>query len=126
MVLQTAEQIGLPLHIIEGSQILRSFGQTQSSRAVTPFDLQRVVTTDAAGRIYSVPPYHYAIEVWSDEGEKMRAFTGPRLNETEVLPEAWSPDNPPPNRIFSVRVGRCTANLGGELDPPARLARENG
>ena len=104
MVLETPDQIGLPLHIIEGSQILRSFGRTENSGVVTPLDLQRVVTTDAAGRIYSAPPYDYVIEVWSDEGEKIRAFTGPRLNETEPLPGSFSPDNPPPNRIFSLHM----------------------
>lgn len=107
MVLETADGIGLPLHIIEGSQVLRSFGATESTESsgiVTPFALQRVLATDAHGRIYSTPPYEYVVDVWSDEGEKIRTFTGPILNETKPLPGSWSPDNPPPNRIFSLRV----------------------
>lgn len=95
---------GLPLHIIDGPDILTSFGDTvpDDTRGSLLFD--RVLAVDGDGRIYAAKPYDYHIRVWTSDGEPIGEFRGPTLNETEVVPGPFAPDNPPPNRIFGLHV----------------------
>lgn len=49
--------------------------------------------------------YHdYEIEVWTSEGRRITGFRGPALNATPVRAGRLTPENPPPNKIFAMRV----------------------
>ena len=98
----TADLVGLPLHIVEGSAILHSFGMEAGVNLLAQPD--RVLTVDREGRIYSARPDNYLIQVWSESGRRIIGLRGPRLNERETLPGPWSPDNPPRNDIFAMQV----------------------
>ncbi|MGH7501336.1 MAG: hypothetical protein ACREL7_06200 [Longimicrobiales bacterium] len=106
MWLGTPDRIGFPLHIIDGSAVMRSFGLRgdQSDGQLSQFNSQRVLTVDAQSHIFSTRLYHYVIEAWTTTGNRIVGFEGPELNQTEPLPGRFAPDNPPPNRIFAIRV----------------------
>jgi hypothetical protein len=106
MWLQTADQMGLPLHIIEGATIVHSFGAPigDSPVPINPFTSERVLATDRSGHLFSGKYYDYEIEVWTDSGRRLTGFKGPVLNRSPVLPGRFSPENPPPNRIFALRA----------------------
>ena len=98
----------LPLHILQGAEITRSFGGTivlsNDRSASTQF--HRIVTTDSARRIFSAPWYRsYEIEVWSDAGRRITGFLEPDFNDPPRDPEApQSADNPPHSTIRALRV----------------------
>ena len=98
----TAGSVGLPLHIVDGSGILHSFGMEADVRS--PTGSQRVLATNRQGRIYSAQPDDYLIQVWNESGRRILGLRGPRLNEREASYEPWSPDNPPRNEIFAMQV----------------------
>ena len=98
----TAGSVGLPLHIVDGSGILHSFGMEADVRS--PTGSQRVLATNRQGRVYSTPPDDYLIQVWNESGRRILGLRGPRLNEREASYEPWSPDNPPRNEIFAMQV----------------------
>ena len=94
--------VGVPLHIVDGLDILHSFGLETGAHLRA--DRGRVLAADRQGRIYSTPPYNYLIQVWSESGRRIFGLRGPRLNERETSYERWSPDNPPPNDIYAMQV----------------------
>ncbi len=103
----TPDAIGSPLHVWEGGEIVRSFGDfvdPTNPRADT--DAWRIFTTDGAHRTYSAEQYgSYEIEVWSDTGRRITGFLEPGFNDPPRDPEApESPDNPPSSTIRALRV----------------------
>ena len=98
----TAGLVGVPLHIVDGLDILHSFGMETGAHLRA--DRGRVLAADRQGRIYSAPPDDYLIQVWSESGRRILGLRGPRLNEREASYEPWSPDNPPRNEIFAMQV----------------------
>ena len=97
-----AGSLGLPLHIVDGSGILHSFGMEADVRS--PTGSHRVLEVDRQGRIYSAQPDDYLIQVWNESGRRILGLRGPRLNEREASSEPWSPDNPPRNQILAMQV----------------------
>ena len=97
-----AGSVGVPLHIVDGLDILHSFDLMQGIEA--PGDAPRVLAVDRQKRIYSARPRDYLIQIWSERGRRILGLSGPRLNEREAVRGYWSPDNPPPNRIFAIQV----------------------
>ncbi len=103
----TPDAIGSPLHVWEGGEIVRSFGDfvdPTNPRADT--DAWRIFTTDGAHRTYSAEQYgSYEIEVWSDTGRRVTGFLEPEFNDPPRDPEApESADNPPSSTIRALRV----------------------
>ncbi len=102
--LETADRVGLYLHIVKASEIIHSFGRPVGEGTVTPFESRRVLATDGAGRVYSAPYHAYRIEVWTADGRRITSLAGPTLNQRQPLPGPWSPENPPANQIVAIRV----------------------
>ena len=99
----TAGSEGVPLHIVEGLDILHSFDQMEGIEG--PGFAPRVLAVDREARIYSAREVgDYLIRVWSESGARILGLRGPRLNEREASRGAWSPDNPPYSRIFAMQV----------------------
>ena len=99
---------GMPLHIIDGTGVLKSFGaggepDTESLGSVPP-DLRLAVGPD--GSVFTARMAEYVVEAWSREGSRLGALRGePQLNADGTFEELPSPDNPPPNVIGDVHAG---------------------
>ena len=98
----TAGSAGVPLHIVDGLDMLHSFDRMTGLDG--PGNAFRVLAVDGQRRIYSTREDDYLIQVWSESGRRILALRGPRLNEREASPEPWSPDNPPRNQIYAMQV----------------------
>ena len=100
---------GMPLHIIDGTGVLKSFGagdepDTESQGSLPP-DLRLAVGPD--GSVFAAGMGEYVVEAWSREGSRLGALRGePRLNTGKTFQEIPSPDNPPPNIIGDIHAGR--------------------
>ena len=103
----TPDAIGSPLHVLQGEEIVRSFGDyvdPANPRAGT--DAWRTIATDRANRTYSSERRgRYEIQVWSDTGRRITGFLDPGFNDPPFDPEApQSADNPPPGTIRALQV----------------------
>ncbi len=103
----TPDAIGSPLHVLQGGEIVRSFGDyvdPANPRADT--DAWRIITTDQANRTYSSEWHErYEIQVWSGAGRRITGFLDPEFNDPPFDPEApQSADNPPPSTIRALQV----------------------
>lgn len=98
----TTQQVAMPLHIVDGLDILHSFDRMVGLDA--PGFSPRVLAADRQKRIYSAHADYYLIQIWSETGRRILGLSGPRLNDREPSREPWSPDNPPRNRIFAMQV----------------------
>ena len=98
----TTQRVAMPLHIVDGPNVLHSFGRMAGLDA--PGNAHRVLAVDRQPRIYSTRAGDYLIQVWSESGRRILGLRGPRLNEKEARPERWSPDNPPRSEIYAMQV----------------------
>ena len=98
----TTQRIAMPLHIVDGLDILHSFDRMVGLDA--PGYAHRVMAVDRQERIYSAHGDYYLIQIWSESGRRILGLSGPRLNDREPSRGRWSPDNPPRNRIFAMQV----------------------
>jgi hypothetical protein len=102
---RTASLIGLPLHIVSGSEVIHSFGvsPTKDTVPMTAFSSRRVVAVGPSGRVFSAGWYDYLIELWTSSGRRIIGFEGPVLNSVQVFPGRNSLENPPPNKILAIQ-----------------------
>ena len=101
----TAEMIGLPLHIIRGEEVVRSFGM---SDATGPHDAMRSIRILAArsdGVIAAARRFAYTVEMWDSSGSRLVEFHHEvSLNEVEVKQVPYNlTDNPRPHEVIAVR-----------------------
>ena len=94
--------VAMPLHIVDGPDVLHSFDRMMGLDA--PGFSPRVLAVDRQPRIYSTRAGDYLIQLWSESGRRILGLRGPRLNEEEASRGFWSPDNPPRNQIFAMQV----------------------
>ena len=101
---------GMPLHIMDGSEILESFGawddldpQSSDFSASLEFDLRLAIGPD--GNIFAARALDYSIAAWSRDGTLLGVLEGRReLNEKDSGLEPPSPDAPPPNFLGAIHV----------------------
>lgn len=105
------EAMGEPLHLIDGSTVVRSFGARPEDGPATPVTIERVLGSGVDGAIYSAHPYEYRIEAWTPDLEKSWTFEGPALNDPPHVRGPFAPDNPPPNRLWAVQDDEDTGLL---------------
>jgi hypothetical protein len=68
--LQAADRVGLPLHLVEGGSITRSFGSTTGVyRPDVPGMTLRRISRGREGRIWSAWVTRYLIERWTVDGD---------------------------------------------------------
>jgi len=100
-------RVGMPLHIIDDSGILRSFGAGDERNSDSPesMPVELTLAADADGSVFAARRFEYVVEVWSQEGSRLGGLRGePLLNSANFLLEPASPDNPPPNIIGQIRT----------------------
>ena len=108
--IQTPDRIGLPLHVIDGKDILASFGATVKEGGVTVesrYTTRRHLTTDNADNIYAAHVADYVIEVWSPGGSLVGTLEGiPPLDDglRGSAREAPSDKHPPWNELVDLHV----------------------
>lgn len=103
MFRQTPGPPWLPLHIIEGDSVLRSFGERYMDFRRGHHQSRREVAVGPEGRIFSAKENHYEVEVWTGTGDRIGGLRGPTLNEQEVKPTAYTfDDNPLPTKIIGL------------------------
>ena len=96
---------GMPLHIIDGSGILKSFGEKEPDEGFSLGSIDLRLAGGPEGRVFAAHPVKYMIEAWSQEGTRVGALRGePQLNTEASLQEPPSPDNPPPSGIFDIHA----------------------
>lgn len=79
---ESAEQIGFPLHFMEDDSIIASFGLTQEDAvSESPVVSRRKIAVDDHQRIISAEIYQYIIDVWSPTGRYLGRVEGSQLND---------------------------------------------
>ncbi len=102
---------GMPVHIVDGSGILNSFGEKEPDEGFSLGSIDLRLAGGPEGRVFAAHPVKYMIEAWSQEGTRVGALRGePQLNAEASLQEPPSADNPPPSGI-----GDIHADSGGLL-----------
>lgn len=103
-----SERIGLPIHIVNGGEIVKSFGvgrePEQEVEGINSFTAQRRLTTGPHGGIFSSHYYDYIVEAWSEDGLQAGRMEGPLLHDGPRTPGPWTWDNPPWNEIYDIMV----------------------
>ena len=99
------EGIRLPLHVIRGQEVVRSFGV---SDATDPYDVWRSLRILAArsdGVIAAAERFAYTVEVWDSDGSRLVDLHHEvSLNEVEVRQAPFNlTDHPPPHEVIAVR-----------------------
>lgn len=100
----TPERLGLPLHVVSGMDVLRSFGLTPraDTSAVTQAKSPRRIAVTADGYVLSSMVDEYLVEAWTKDGTRIAGFELPGLNASVVRPGVWAMDNPPPNFVGDI------------------------
>ena len=100
-------RVGMPLHIIDDTGILMSFGagdEPDSDSPESSMPVELTVAADVNGSVFAARRFEYVIEVWSQEGFRLGGLRGePLLNRADFRVEPPSLDNPPPNLIGQIR-----------------------
>ena len=99
------EGIRLPLHVIRGQEVVRSFGV---SDATDPYDVWRSLRILAArsdGVIAAARRFDYAVEMWDSSGSRLvELHHEASLNEVEVRQAPFNlTDHPRPHEVIAVR-----------------------
>ena len=101
-------RVGMPLHTIDETGILKSFGAGDEPDSESPgssMPLELTLATDGDGNVLTARRFEYVIDVWSQEGSRLGGLRGePLLNRADFRVEAPSPDNPPPSVVGQVRT----------------------
>lgn len=93
-----------PLHIIDGADVLYSFGDGWSDADQHPARAQRSLAVDLSGRIISAHKFDYVVETWSSTGELLQRLLGPELNDPAMQFGPVSNENPPATTITGLGV----------------------
>lgn len=104
-LIATPDRLGLPLHVVSGMDVLRSFGLTPraDTSAVTPAKSLRQIAVTPDGYVLSSMLDEYLVEAWTKGGARVAGFELPGLNSTVVRSGVlWSVDNPPPNVVGAI------------------------
>jgi hypothetical protein len=81
-VFRAPDQIGLPLHIIDDTSVVKSFGMVErGSYGVGTMHMLRRITTDGDGVVFSAGFFEYSVDVWNAMGERLLGFKRPGLWE---------------------------------------------
>ena len=112
-----AASLGQPLHIVDGREVLVSFGAeygpADDPSGFNPLDL-RFAAAAPDGSVLAAHREEYRIEAWSRDGRLLGSLTGPDLENTPFEPGMVTPENPLPNHVSDMYVdasGRAWVSL---------------
>jgi hypothetical protein len=111
----TPDAVGLPLHLVQDGQVIRSFGSEHPvHRPDAPEIGQRAMSPTNEG-IWTARRTHYLIEFWTREGSRLSALER-RVPwfEPYLMREPLSPSRPPESWVADLRAdesGRLTVLL---------------
>lgn len=97
----TRDGRGSPLRLLQGADVLRSFGMEDPGVGpTTPFLMVRSLTSDTRERFWSAGLTKYEIHEWNSDGEHVRTWTRdvPWFRSWNVLSQV-TPDAPPDPRL---------------------------
>ena len=100
------EGIRLPLHLIRGEEVVRSFGMSDATGPLDAFRSLRVVAARSDGVIAAAQRFDYAVEMWDSTGSRLvELHHEVRLNEVEVRQVPYNlTDHPMPHEVIAVRL----------------------
>ncbi len=103
--ISSADMIGLPLHIIRGEEIVRSFGLSDATGPLDAFRSLRLVAARPDGVIAAAKRFDYSVEIWDTRGNRLVEFQHETdLNEVEVKQAPYNlTDHPKPHEVMAVR-----------------------
>jgi hypothetical protein len=79
-VFRDPDHVGFPLHLVEGTQVVTSFGTIErGSLSGGTMHMLRRITVGPDGTIFSTAYFEYSIDVWSQSGQRLLGFKRPRL-----------------------------------------------
>ena len=101
----TADRGGLPLHVVEGSEILYSFGEPidEASPRLSQNKARRRVAADRSGYIFSAEYLEFGVEAWTGTGRRVTGFVGPKLAEEKPVSGPLSAERPPPSMLMAIQ-----------------------
>ena len=101
----SAGMIGLPLHIIRGDKVVRSFGLSDATGPLDAFRSLRVVAARSDGIIAAASRFAYSVEVWDSSGSRLVDFHHEiSLNDVEVKQAPYNlTDHPKPHELMAIR-----------------------
>lgn len=74
-VFREPDQIGLPLHVVDGATVVASFGMIERGLySLGTMHMLRRVTTAPDGTVYAGGFFEYSIDVWRPSGERLLGF----------------------------------------------------
>lgn len=107
----TPELLGLPIHVVEGQDIVVSFGSPGSDWSgedgfASQTGARRHLATDDGNNIFAARYYDYIVDAWSEHGMPVGRLEGlPELDDgLRGLRNTPAQDNPPWNELVDIRV----------------------
>lgn len=99
------EGIRVPLHLVRGEEVVRSFGVSDATDPYDAFRSLRLVAARPDGVIAAARRFDYSIEVWdSGVSRLVDLHHEASLNEFEVRPVPYNlTDHPPPHEVIAIR-----------------------
>jgi hypothetical protein len=116
VALRSPSRVGLPLHLVEGGRVVRSFGSVRGAyRPDIPYIDSRTIAPADQRSVWAAQPNRYVIEQWSTEGQKLRELRRSVGWFPPVLTN-WlvSPSKPPPTllqQVWQDRAGRLWVSI---------------
>ena len=100
------EGIRLPVHLIRGEEVVRSFGMSDATGPFDAFRSLRIVAARSDGVIAAAQRFDYAVEMWDSSGSRLvDLHHEERLNEVEVRQGRYNlTDHPMPHEVIAVRL----------------------
>ena len=104
-VVTSAEMIRLPLHLIRGEEVVRSFGMSDATGPHDAMRSLRILAARSDGVIAAAQRFAYTVEVWDSRGSRLVEFHHEvSLNEVEVKQVPYNlTDHPMPHEVMAVR-----------------------
>ena len=109
--IQAPARSGFPVHIVEGGEIVQSFGsidRTNHPEVASRASARRHLATSTDSDVFIAHEIEYVIEAWRPDGPRVGRIEGqPPLNEWREVPSAEvTADNPPVNSLADIQVDR--------------------
>jgi hypothetical protein len=110
-VVATPAAIGLPVHLMDDTSIVRSFGSSTPMQRPDAPELERRALAPTAAGVWITRPTHYRIELWGTDGAIIKSMERePDWFRPYLIKEMPTPNQPPPPWI-----GGMTEVQGGRL-----------
>jgi hypothetical protein len=104
---RTPASIGFPLHVVEGIELVSSFGmQQRGSLSLGTMHMLRRIAVDARQRVYGGWYFEYVVDVWNPDGQRLLGVRRPGLWEPppDGQPQPLSEERNPNGLVLGMRI----------------------